>query len=62
MASESSAGSARSFTQIAVIGANVTSLSDTGLASNKKYYYRVRAYNGAGVSAYSNTASAKTPR
>ncbi len=54
--------SATSFTQIAVVGANVTSFADPGLASNKKFYYRVRAYNGAGASAYSNTASAKTPR
>ncbi len=54
--------SANVFTQIAVVGANVTSFADTGLASNKKFYYRVRAYNGAGASAPSNTASAKTPR
>ena len=53
---------ANAFTQIAVVGANVTSFADTGVASNKKYYYRVRAYNGAGASAYTNTASARTPR
>lgn len=53
---------ANSFNQIAVTGANVTSFANTGVASNKKYYYRVRAYNAAGASAYSNPASAKTPR
>jgi hypothetical protein len=34
----------------------------TGLSANKTYYFRVRAYNAAGSSAYSNTAKAKTPR
>jgi subtilisin family serine protease len=48
------------FTQIASVGVGVTSYSNTGLARNKLYYYRVRAYNVSGNSAYSNTASAKT--
>jgi subtilisin family serine protease len=48
------------FTQIASIAANSTSYSDTGLAASTTYYYRVRAFNGAGNSAYSNTASATT--
>jgi phosphatidylinositol-3-phosphatase len=48
------------FTQVATIGGSVSSYLDTGLAKNKKYYYRVRAINGAGASAYSNTASATT--
>ncbi len=51
-----------SFTQIAVTGANATTYSSTGLAANKTYYYRIRATNSAGSSAYSNTASAKTPK
>jgi hypothetical protein len=51
-----------SFTQIATVGANVTSYASTGLQKNKTYYYRVRAYNASGDSAYSNTASARTPR
>ena len=50
------------YVQIATVGANVVSYSSTGLKSNKTYYYRVRASNGSGNSAYSNTASAKTPR
>jgi subtilisin family serine protease len=48
------------FSQIATVGANVTAYSNTGLARNKLYYYRVRAYNDGGDSAYSNVASAKT--
>jgi hypothetical protein len=49
-----------SFTQIATLGANATAYSSTGLRRNRVYYYRVRAYNAAGNSGYSNTASART--
>jgi len=51
-----------SFQQIATVGANVGTYSDTGLAGNTWYRYRVRASNAAGDSAYSNTAVAKTPK
>ena len=51
-----------SFTQIGVTAANATGYSDTGLTANKTYYYRVRATNVGGNSAYTSTASAKTPR
>ena len=46
--------------QVATPGANATSYSDTGLGSSTAYSYRVRAYNTAGDSAFSNTASATT--
>ena len=49
-----------SFSQIATVGANLTSYSNTGLAAGTSYSYRVRAYNAGGDSAYSNTASATT--
>jgi titin len=48
------------FTQIATVGANVTTYSNTGLTASTTYYYRVRATNSAGNSAYSNTANATT--
>ncbi|HXI51676.1 MAG TPA: Ig-like domain-containing protein, partial [Candidatus Saccharimonadales bacterium] len=49
-----------SWSQIATVGPNTTTYSSTGLSANKTYYYRVRAYNVLGNSAYSNTSSAKT--
>ncbi|HQR34575.1 MAG TPA: PKD domain-containing protein [Blastocatellia bacterium] len=48
------------WTQIATVGANITSFSNTGLNPSTSYYYRVRAYNGDGNSAYTNTATATT--
>ena len=48
------------YAEIATVTANTTSYSDTGLEANTKYVYRVRAYNAAGNSSYSNEASATT--
>jgi predicted phage tail protein len=50
-------GSAEPFRQIAVIADEVTHYVDDGLEPGKTYLYRVRAFNAAGNSAYSNTAS-----
>jgi len=51
------------WSQIATTGPNVIAYSDTtGLQPNKLYSYRVLAFNGAGNSAWSNTASATTPK
>jgi hypothetical protein len=50
------------FEQIATVGQNVTSYNDTGTRKGTSYYYRVRATNADGDSAYSNEASATTPR
>ena len=50
------------FSQVAVVGHDVTSYVDDGLARNSTYSYRVRAFNPAGASAYSNVATAKTRR
>ncbi|MCC6858164.1 MAG: M36 family metallopeptidase [Bryobacterales bacterium] len=48
------------FAQVATAGAGATGYSDTGLAANTTYRYRVRAYNTAGDSGYSNEAEATT--
>ncbi|MHC4742999.1 MAG: fibronectin type III domain-containing protein [Planctomycetota bacterium] len=50
------------FTQIDTVGPDVTSYSDTTAKKNTLYYYRVRATNAYGDSAYSNEASARTPK
>jgi hypothetical protein len=50
------------FTQVGTVAANVTSFASTGLQGNKNYYFRVRASNSYGDSAYSNIASARTPK
>lgn len=49
------------FLQIAQVGANVRTYRDSGRSPNHVYRYRVRAFNAAGDSAYSNIASATAP-
>jgi titin len=56
----SSAGSP--FAEIARVGADATAFTESGLAANTVYRYRVRAFNAAGYSAYSDTARVRTPR
>jgi hypothetical protein len=48
------------FAQIAQVGANTTSYGDSGLTANTSYSYRVRAFNAAGNSDYSNAGTATT--
>jgi hypothetical protein len=48
------------FAQVAQVGANVKTFSDTGVTKNTSYNYRVRAFNAAGNSGYSNVATGKT--
>ena len=50
------------FIRLNTVGANVFSYQDTNLLPRTSYRYRVRAYNAAGSSAFSNVAGAKTPR
>ena len=49
-----------SFTEIATLGADITSYENTGLDPSTNYTYRILAYNTAGSSSYSNEASATT--
>jgi Zn-dependent metalloprotease len=49
-----------SYSQIAQLGANTTSYANLSLPASTTYHYRVRAYDGPNVSAYSNVASATT--
>jgi len=49
------------YTKINSVGADITSYSDTTVAENTTYWYRVRAYNSYGYSDYSNTDSDTTP-
>jgi hypothetical protein len=49
------------FTLLALVGANVTSYQDMTVHGSTKYYYRIRAYNNSGNSAFSNITSLTTP-
>ena len=49
------------FFQIAQAGSNVTGYSNAGLTAETTYTYRIRAFNSAGNSGYSNAAEGTTP-
>jgi hypothetical protein len=51
---ERAIGSGGTFSQIALAGVNVTSYTDSSVTTGTTYCYRVRAYNAAGDSSYSN--------
>lgn len=53
-------GTSGTYAQIAAVGAGVRTYRSSGLVEATTYQYRVRAYNSAGTSAYSNEASATT--
>ncbi|HOB15677.1 MAG TPA: fibronectin type III domain-containing protein [Defluviitoga sp.] len=46
------------WSEIKTVETNVTEYTDTDLAPNTKYYYRVKAYNKVGESGYSNIVKA----
>jgi RHS repeat-associated protein len=57
---ERKTGSGGSYSQIATVGTNVVTFSNTGRTAGTIYFYRVRASNASGNSAYTNEASATT--
>ena len=57
---ERASASGGPWTQIGLVGANVTSCAHTGLTASTKYYYRARAYNASGNSGYTSVANATT--
>ena len=47
-------GSGGTYREIAKVGENVTTYTDPALKTGVTYYYRIRAYNSAGHSSYSD--------
>ncbi|MBC7363342.1 MAG: SBBP repeat-containing protein [Candidatus Aminicenantes bacterium] len=57
---ERKTGAGGTWSQIATVGANVTTFKNSGLNEASNYYYRVKAYNSIGDSPYSNELSVLT--
>ncbi|HYH08865.1 MAG TPA: metallophosphoesterase [Thermoanaerobaculia bacterium] len=53
--------SCTAFREIGVVGTNVRAYTDSTTSKNTHYRYRVRAYNAAGTSGFSNIATERTP-
>jgi len=49
------------FAEIASLGADARSFADAAVSTSTNYFYRVRAFNSAGFSGYSNTVGVTTP-
>src|SRR5262245_42345873 len=58
---ERKTGATGTFAQIATAGVNNTKYTDTTVTGGKNYCYRVRAYNSAGNSAYTNSVCRTAP-
>ncbi|MEK6301846.1 MAG: putative Ig domain-containing protein [Acidobacteriota bacterium] len=54
-------GSTAEFSQVGVVSGNTVSFADSGVLANTAYAYRIRAFNNAGSSPYSNEAAVVTP-
>lgn len=57
---ERSPNGSTNWSQIDTVGVNGTNYANSGLTCGTTYYYRVRAYNVGGDSAYSNGANTQT--
>jgi hypothetical protein len=58
---ERKAGSTGKYTQIAKVGANITSYVDSSVTFGATYCYRVRAANSSTVSSYSSETCSNVP-
>jgi hypothetical protein len=56
-----STNSGKVWSQIATVGANVTTYLDNTVRKSQTYWYRVAAYNAYGNSTWSNVATVTTP-
>ena len=54
-------GTSAEFSQIGIVSANSIAYADGSVLPNTAYAYRVRAFNGTGVSSFTNEASVITP-
>jgi hypothetical protein len=57
---ERKTGAGGTYSEIGTVGPNVSSYNNTGLSSNTQYFYRVRATNSSGDSAYSAEGNARS--
>lgn len=57
---ERSSNGSTGWTEIGTVTQNITTFNSTALSPSTIYYFRVRAYNSAGNSNYSNTSNATT--
>ena len=57
---ERKTGVAGAWAEVATVGANATTSTNTGLSPTATYYYRVCGYIGTDISSYSNETSATT--
>ena len=58
---ERKTGAAGVWAQVGTAAADAIAADDSGLAESTTYYYRIRAFNNAGDSGYSNEAPVTTP-
>lgn len=54
-------GDGVTYARVASLGADARSFADAGVSASRNYFYRVRAFNSVGFSAYSNSVSVTTP-
>jgi hypothetical protein len=57
---ERKTGASGTYAEMANVGANIRTWVNTGLSAGTEYFYRVRAFNVDGFSAWSNETSART--